>query len=391
MATRRTYGTGSLVERPVGSGKWSFRYVEGTDPVTGTIRRRTTTLSAKTKTAAQAQARKFLADVEANGTVTGTSATVEQLLEEWMRFQSNRGRSPTTLNGYKSLIDYRITPSLGTIKIGELTAHHLDSLYGKCTKAGLSPRTVRNIHRVITAALNQGVRWGWLEKNPALQATLPEATLHKIESPSPEQARELIAACQERSEVLGAFVFLAAVTGCRRGEVAALRWSSFRHGVLVIGQSAYSVKGDTGIKTTKTGRERVVHLDPVVQTWLAYWRSRCETKAKEWDVVLDEDGFIISSKPDGSRFVNLDLMSREVRRVADQIGLKSIHLHSLRHFAATELLAAGISARDTAEMLGHSDASLTLRVYAHATADRQMAAAKVLAGMVQGPEKAKVI
>jgi integrase len=386
MATRRTYGTGSLVERPEGSGKWSYRFVVGTDPVTGKVRRRTTTITAKSKTAAQAEARKILADVAANSTAMGTSATVEQLLQEWMNFQSNRGRSPTTLNGYKSVIEYHIVPSLGTIKIADLTAHHLDSVYGKCTKAGTSPGTVRNIHRVITAALNQGVRWGWLDKNPALHATLPEATPRRIESPTPEQARALITACQERSEVLGAFVFLAAVTGCRRGEIAALRWSAYENGTLIIGQSAYSVKGDAGIKATKTGRVRVVHLDPVVQTWLANWHQRSVIQAKEWDVVMEPDGFIISSRPDGSRFVNLDLMSREVRRAADRLGMKSIHLHSLRHFAATELLAAGISARDAAEMLGRADASLTLRVYAHATADRQKAAARVLAGIVQGPE-----
>jgi integrase len=74
-----------------------------------------------------------------------------------------------------------------------------------------------------------------------------------------------------------------------------------------------------------------------------------------------------------------------VRNVADSIGMKEIHLHSLRHFAATELLAAGISARDTADMLGHADPSLTLRVYSHATLDRQRAAAVALAAVVEPP------
>jgi integrase len=83
-------------------------------------------------------------------------------------------------------------------------------------------------------------------------------------------------------------------------------------------------------------------------------------------------------------------MSREVRKVADQLGMKSIHLHSLRHFAATELLAAGISARDTAEMLGHADPSLTLKVYAHATTERQRAAAGVLARIVESPDRSNV-
>lgn len=365
-----------------------FRYVEGIDPVTGKIRRRSVTIEAKSKTAAQAAGRKILAEVDA--TTTGTSTTISYLLTEWMRFQSSRGRSPTTLNGYQSLIDHHINNALGQVRIGDLTAHHLDSLYSKCSQEGKSPRTIRNIHRVIAAALNQAVRWGWLDKNPALRATLPEATPLKMESPSPDQARQLIEACQARSELLGAFVFLAAVTGCRRGEVAALRWSSFQGDVLIIGQSAYAVKGDSGLKSTKTGRERAVHLDKAVQDWLTTWRARCESRASEWKVDLNPDGFILSSLPDGSRFVNLDTMSREVRKVADQLGMKSIHLHSLRHFAATELLAAGISARDTAQMLGHADPSLTLRVYAHATTERQRAAAGVLARIVQSPDRGNV-
>ena len=144
---------------------------------------------------------------------------------------------------------------------------------------------------------------------------------------------------------MAAFVFLAAVTGCRRGEVAALRWSSLQNGLFIVNESAYSVKDDTGIKTTKSGRERAVHLDQTVIDWLAFWRARCENKAREWKVELIPNGFILSSLPDGSRFVNLDTMSRQVRQVAHQLEMKTIHLHSLRHFAATELLAAGICKR----------------------------------------------
>lgn len=380
MATRRSYGTGSLVERPEGSGRWMFRYVAGVDPLTGKPRRMSRTIVAKNKTAAQAQARRILADVTTES--LGTSAPMRQLLAEWMKFQSGRGRSPTTLAGYQSLIDLHVNPAIGDTTIGNLTTHQLDNLYSRCTRSGLSPRTVRNVHSVISAALNQAVRWSWVERNPALQATLPQARPLKIVAPTAEQARQLIAACQEMDEVLGAFVFLSAGTGCRRGEVAALRWSSVQNGLLLIDHSAYSIKGSTGLKSTKSGRERVVHLDPAVQQWLANWRRRCDVRASEWAVTLSTESFILSSRPDGSSIVSLDLISREVSKVAKGLGMGGIHLHSLRHFAATEMLAAGVSPRDTAEMLGHADPSLTLRVYAHSTAERQKAAAGVLAGIM---------
>ena len=80
-----------------------------------------------------------------------------------------------------------------------------------------------------------------------------------------------------------------------------------------------------------------------------------------------------------------DTISSSVRKVADSVGLPDLHLHSLSHFAATELLAAGINARDAADMLGHSDPSLTLRVYAHATNERQRAAASALSAVVAPP------
>jgi integrase len=196
--------------------------------------------------------------------------------------------------------------------------------------------------------------------------------------------------CHAQSDLLGAFVFIAAVTGCRRGEVAALRWGALQNDLLIIDQSAYAVKGEMGTKSTKSGRERVVHLDQSVQDWFAYWRSRCEVTAKEWDVELNSDSFVLSPLPDGSAFVNLDSMSRGVRSVANRLGMKSIHLHSLRHFAATELLAAGISPNDAAEMLGHADPALTLRVYAHASTERQKMAAGILAGVLDAPRRGSI-
>jgi integrase len=360
----------------VGSGKWLFRYSAGKDPVTGNPIRRSVTIEARTRSAARVKATALLAEL--NVEIVGTNASLIEVLAEWMKFQEGRGRSPTTLNGYQSLIDTYIVPALGSVKIVDLTAHQLDTLYRHCSTIGRSPRTVRNIHRVISAALNQAVRWGWIERNPALRATLPVAAPIKVVAPSAEEVRQLISACHERDEILGAFVFLAAVTGARRGEIAALRWSSLLGDALVINSSVYKVKGRAGLKSTKSGHERVIHLDAVLQEWFGEWRVRCEQIAAAWAIELVADGFILSSRPDGSQFVHLDGVSHKVRTVATSLGLPSMHLHSLRHFAASELLAAGIPARDAADMLGHSDPALTLRVYSHSSVERQRQASRAL-------------
>jgi integrase len=119
--------------------------------------------------------------------------------------------------------------------------------------------------------------------------------------------------------------------------------------------------------------------------WLSEWRTRCEVRAKEFGVTLEASGFIISDWPDGSKLIRMDRVTHTFRSVADSLGMPQFHLHSLRHFVATELLAAGLSAKDTAEMLGHADPSLTLRVYAHATQSRQIEAARTMAAVVAPP------
>jgi integrase len=383
MASKRSYGTGSLAERPVGSGSWTFRYVVGKDPVTGKLRRNSATIKAKTKSAARARANQILAEVDV--APLNSKATLNQLFAEWMGFLEGRGRSPKTISGYQSVIDHHLAPAFGAIPIHELTPHHLDSFYAKCTASRSSPRTVRNINAVIRSALNQAIRWGWIDRNPAALVTLPEPPSLKIEAPDPAQAAALLAGCFDRDERLGAFVFLASVTGCRRGEIAALRWSSLSGSSLRVTHSAYQSGRSEGLKTPKSGRERQVQLAPSVVQWLAEWRTRCEVRAEEFGVTLEESGFVISDWPDGSKLIRMDRVTHAFRTVADSLGMPQFHLHSLRHFVATELLAAGLSATDTAEMLGHADPSITLRVYAHATQPRQIEAARTMADVVTPP------
>ncbi len=93
------------------------------------------------------------------------------------------------------------------------------------------------------------------------------------------------------------------------------------------------------------------------------------------------DSFVFSSFPDGSRPLNPDTVSAYVARLADRLNL-DLHMHSLRHFATTELLAGGVAPNDVATLLGHADPAFTMRRYGHATDERQAQAAALLAGVL---------
>lgn len=236
----------------------------------------------------------------------------------------------------------------------------------------------------MAAALNQAVKWGWLERSPASRVTLPDVASRRPQIPTSQEVQALIAACRTRSERLGMFVLVAAVTGCRRGEIAALRWADLVGDGLKIRASAFDVGDEHGVKATKTGKERVVIVDPLLRGALDAWHARCVEMASAFGVTLSPDSFIFSARPDGARPVNVHTVSSGLRLAADSIGLRHVHMHSLRHFAATELLGSGLNARDTADRLGHADPSVTLRTYTHATIERQRLAAVIGGRILEG-------
>ena len=313
--------------------------------------------------------------------------SVAQLFEEFLAFSEARGRSPTTLHGYRVAIEGFWLPRIGEIEIRELTAHALDTIYAEMLtrERPAAPSTVRKYHAILSAALSQAVKWQWIPVNPARLATLPVAEHADPSAPTPEQVRALIAECSSESEVLGMFVLVAAVTGCRRGELAALRWGDDSDGVLRIRGSAYNVGRERGVKPTKTGRQRRVVVGRQLELALERWRSRCEAVAASAGAPLGPDCLIFSSTPDGLEPININTVTTVFRRVATRLGLSSIHLHSLRHFAATQLISGGVDPRTAASRLGHANPSMTLRVYAHSTSATEQHAAEVGASVLIEP------
>jgi integrase len=73
-------------------------------------------------------------------------------------------------------------------------------------------------------------------------------------------------------------------------------------------------------------------------------------------------------------------------RVRDELKLPDVRLHDLRHFTATQLIGAGVDVRTVAGRLGHTDPSMTLRVYSHALEERDRAAAAVMGSLLAGPQ-----
>lgn len=112
-------------------------------------------------------------------------------------------------------------------------------------------------------------------------------------------------------------------------------------------------------------------------------RANVERWVVEAEGSLAADAFVFSPYVDGIQPFRPDNVTSFFMRVRDSLGLKQVRLHDLRHFTATQLIGAGVDVRTVAGRLGHSDPSLTLRVYSHAIEERDRAAAAIM-GRVLG-------
>jgi integrase len=129
------------------------------------------------------------------------------------------------VRGYRFKVK-RITAKLGHVRLEKLTSQHLDRTYREWLDEGLDGSTVHHLHRVLSAALRQAVKWGLLSTAVTGRASPPHWRDQPKQIPAPEVVQRLITAAEDRGQtIFAAAIAIAATTGLRRGELAGLRWS----------------------------------------------------------------------------------------------------------------------------------------------------------------------
>jgi integrase len=101
-----------------------------------------------------------------------------------------------------------------------------------------------------------------------------------------------------------------------------------------------------------------------------------QSRAEFCSVTLDPTAFVFSDHERGIEPWRPNRVTLAFRRLCIELGIPGIRFHDLRHFAATNLLSAGIDVRTVSGRLGHANAATTLGTYAHfvGAADRNAAA-----------------
>ena len=369
-------------------GVWRLRVYIGSDPVTGSPRQATRTFRGTKKQADSALA-EFVRDL-GRGEVSTDRSTLAQYLERWLDHIAPT-KSPTTVRNYRGKIK-RINEKLGSTQLSKLTAQHLDRAYRQWLDEGLHPTTVHHIHGVISAALNQAVKWSIVPHAVTKQASPPPLRNTPKVVPSPEVIQGLISAAERRGQpVLAAAIAVAATTGARRGELLGLRWSDIDldKGYMHIRRAIKHADGPGWvIGEPKSHAQRRIALDSFSVAVLRRHLELAQRRAGEAVVELDGEAFVFTFDPSGREPMKPDSLGQAFGRLCAKEGVPGVSLHTLRHFSASVLVASGRDVRTVAGRLGHADATTTLRVCSHMIEGRDRDAAEFLGSLLAGGENA---
>jgi integrase len=155
--------------------------------------------------------------------------------------------------------------------------------------------------------------------------------------------------------------------------------------VITYRRAAAQVGTDIYEKDTKTHQQRRIALDPETVEILRAHRDRCEARAEALGVDLTPDAYVFSPAPDGSVSFKPDTITQKYSRMANKVGIDT-HIHALRHYSATELVAASVDVRTVAGRLGHGGGgATTLRVYTAWLSESDQRAAALLGARIPKP------
>lgn len=362
---RRRFQRGSLVER---SGRWYGVYRADVLQADGTFRRDQCwqplgLICEQSERAAWRRFQPYLDKVnDAVKLPPRIGLTLTEFAEEWRASVAVNLKGSTT-RAAESHLRAHIIPKLGSLHLTEITTKAVQGFVAHLASGGRSRKTAENVLLTLSSLLKTARAWGYACGDfHFADLTLPrEGVKKEPRCFADEEARKIIT---HASEPLGTIVAVTAVLGLRIGETLALRKSDvdFANHVIRIRQSVDAATRTVGAVKSKASSADLP-MSTELETRLRSHLSRHDGKA---------DLLFVNQR--GRPFSANKLRAKQLHPLLDKLGIQRGGFHSLRHGAASALLADGATPAVVQRQLRHSDARITLGIYGHVIGDDQRTA-----------------
>jgi integrase len=311
--------------------------------------------------------------------------TVGTFLGSWLEAVEGTVRSSTHAR-HQINVTKHLAPALGRHKLTGLRPEHVVDLYAAKRRAGLAPRSIKNLHTTLRKALGAAVTWRVVSQNVAAHVQPPRAPRTEMQPPKPEALVQLLERAAAAGDRFAPLWTVAVCSGCRRGELLGLKWEDvdFDAGTIAIRRTLARARGGRPeFEEAKTNpSRRLIKLSDQAIAALKVQKDRQAWNRQKLGEGYADHGLVFAAD------TGAPLMGRNVIRAfkaaLDRAGLpRATRIHDLRHAHATMLRKAGVELKTVSERLGHSSIVVTADIYTHAVDGEDAdAAARVEAVML---------
>jgi len=389
--TRRKNGEGTIYFDEA-RGKWGAMVDLGTDVTTGKRRRK---LVRADTVDAVVQKMKLLHGRDVAGQLTSTTTpTVAAFLTLWFETHSDEW-ADSTRRGYQDAIDRYLVPAFGTLRLEALTPSVIQAWLTAHKKKSGARRRITLAHAVLRSALTAARQLQLVPANHAMNVSVPAPKKKPIVPFTIDEAQRFLAVAKNHR--LYALFSVGLACGLRLGEACGLAWKhvNLETGDVEIVQQLQLV-GPKGKRTlqlvdvkTEKSRRALVLPDVCLKAMRAHRQAQRAERLKvgrRW-VELDFC-FTAHSRRGIGRVAGVPLHPRNVLRalheLLDKAKLPRRHFHSLRHSAASLLLAEGVELSQITLLLGHSELRVTQDLYSHLMKPTAARAARIMDSVLGG-------
>jgi integrase len=308
--------------------------------------------------------------------------TVAMFVSDWIQKALPASqRKATTQDNYAIIAKTHLVPApFGALTLDKLCPSDIEALLTAKRAAGLSDSTVRLIYTVARAVLDTAVRDGLVRRNVAAVVKRPTIKRAEARYLTVEEVGRLLKAA--RGDRLEPLIVLMLGTGLRRGEALALHWSDvdLAVGHVRVRWTLARIDRRLIFDEPKTERSRrfVPLPSPVADTLKRHRVSQAAERlaAIAWQPWENHPDLVFPTQigtPTDPRNA-----LRAFEGIAKRAGLSGVGLHTLRHSAASALIASGAHIKVVQELLGHSSYGITADIYSHVAIEQQREAAERL-------------
>ena len=275
--------------------------------------------------------------------------------------------------------------------ISEALGVPLDELFSieKDTRP-LTNKTVLEYHRFISTVLSQAEKEMIVEYNAAAKATPPKSDTPEAESFQLDEVERIRECLQYEPLKWRVATHLLLLSGCRRGEIAGLKWDhvDWQNSQIKIDQALLSSnKGGVYEDTTKTSTTRYIKLPQETMQLLKEYRTwYTEQRLLNGDRWVNS-GYVFIK--DNGEPMHPDSLTGWLAKFSKKYDLPHIHPHKFRHTMASLLFYNTVDSIAISKRLGHAKVSTTTDIYSHIIKQADEEASECIADAILRSPKEK--